>query len=207
MPRSVAAILVRLRGGTKDVPRAYCAESYAADVSLVCGFVLALGIPVFYQLGFEPAGPIGVGYLASAVLASALVALLVWRLRWGSYGPRLCKAICQRVLLYAAPSVALVALMVMAGHELALVGVSVMAYVAAVAIASSHAILRNDIGKPIMRPIRVLCALATPLLVLGLADYLPGGVIAVEGWSVSFAVAVAGALGARHALLYHLEHR
>jgi len=207
MPQDTIAMPFRAKTQAAFEPEPEYAASYAADVLLLCAFLITLGVPAFYRIGFRLSGFMAAFYLVSAVLAPVVMSLLVWRLRWRSMDAPLGRHIARQVLAFALPALVAVAALVALGQQLCLVGVSVMAFVAGVAVAVNSAIFRYNGGSPLMVLLRAVCMLVPPLVVLGLTNLLPGGLMLVEGWSAPMAVAAAAAFGARRALRSQLEQQ
>jgi len=205
MSRGVTAIPIRLNRDPRLTPHVQCSASYAADTLLLCGFVIALGIPAFYVAGFTMSVAVMLLYFAAALAVPCGAALGVWWLRWGRPRAGVCGSVCKHVITFAVPALAVATVAVTLGQQLAFVGIAAMAFAAGVAVAANSALFRYDGGSRAMTVIRLTCAISTPLIVLGLTNGLPGGLVAVQGWSVPFAVTAAGALGARAAMRCHLE--
>ncbi len=170
--------------------------SFGADTLLLTAFVISLGIPLYYVLGFSGPPVLLAVYVASAAIVPSLTPLLTWWLRWGPVPRHALAPVALTSFGFVMPVLAAAIVVVGLGFEIALVGVAVMAYIAALLIQVVAARFGGSAALPRMVAVRFVCALGTPIVVLGLTQGLPHGIDAIGGWSIPMPIAVAGAIGA-----------
>ena len=169
--------------------------SFGADTLLITAFVLSLGVPIYYVVGLVVTVSAAAVYVISITLVSSLMPAVTWWLRWGRPDRHTASSITLVAFAYVTPAVAAVVIIVGMGYEMALLGVSVMAYIAGVVTVVVARRFGSSDGLRRMEVVRVLAAIGTPMIVLGLSSRLPYGAVALGGWSIPMLVAVAGAFG------------
>jgi len=207
MPKGVTAIPVTLREDPSLELDPRFAASFGADNLLLSSFVVTLGIPLFFLAGRDLSPPAVAVYTISAVVIPCCIALLVWWVRWNRPCAKVCRLLVKHVLLFSVPAAVLVYVVVIVDQRLSLVGISIMAFAAAVSVTATSAVFDYDVGRRGMRVLRIAAVLATPAIIIGMADAMPRGLIAVQAWSIPVVIAAAGAFGAYKAIQRHsYEH-
>lgn len=207
MLKGITAIPITLKEDPSLELDSRFAASFGADNLLLSAFIVTLGIPLFFLVGRDLSPPVVAVYTISAVVIPCCMALLVWWVRWNRPCGEVCRLLVKNVLLFSVPVAALVYAIVVADHRLSLIGISIMAFVAAVSVTATSAVFHYDVGRKGMRGLRVAAVLATPAIILWMADAMPRGLMAVQAWSIPVVVAAAGAFGAYRAIQHHsYEH-
>jgi len=207
MLKGVTAIPITLREDPSLELDPRFAASFGADNLLLSAFIVALGIPLFFLAGLDLSSSAVAVYTISTVVAPCCIALLVWWVRWTRPCGRVCRLLVKYVLLFSVPAAVFVYAVVVVDYRLSLVGMSIMAFVAAVSVTVTSAVFRYDVGRSGMRVLRIAAILATPVIIIRIVDVMPMGLIAIQAWSIPVVVATAGAFGAYKAIQHHsYEH-
>ncbi len=187
------------------IPQASDASAFGADCLLLGGFVIACGLPLYYVIGTPRSVLLGTLYMASMVVLVALLPFAIWQLHWGLPVPLRVRRIAVTSLLYQAPILIVAAGAVALQMEHMLLGVSIMAYSAAVLIALAGERFHDYPAPMRLIAVRLMAVVLTPVIVLGLTQLMPDGLSLVAAWAIPVPVAAAGAVGAtrgfRHQML------
>lgn len=177
---------------------------FAAGSLLISSFLIAVGIPLYYMFGISHQPLLLAWYVVSAIALPLLAPLMLWRMIWGVPSRDSVVQLTRTASLYVLPALTLVVIFVRLELELALTGLAVMSFVAAVVVlVASGRFAQSALRWPVIT-VWVLAALFTPVIVLSLTQLLPHGVDAIRGWGIPMPVAAAGAYGVARGLLRSL---
>lgn len=184
----------------QDAPELRDTATFAADIVLVGSFVISIGIPLYHTHGLIGPPTLLVWYVISAAALPLGLPLLVWYLRWGRPTRGNAGLMLRASFTYSAPVLLCVAAIAYAGLDIALTGVAVMVYVAAILVVVAHGRLMGARTRNRMLVLRWTSLVLTPAIVLGFTGTLPHGLDAIQGWGIPVPVMAAGAYGCVRAL-------
>jgi|GEM_PF-5896631 len=193
--RVSASSLARVSGPVNEH-----AVPFGAQTLLVSAFVVALSTPVFYRQRMTDDLSLEVIYALAGVFLPVFSSLFLWRMQWGSIGMRDAGRLVQGSFFWSIPALLVAVWVVMIGEGRALIGVAVMAFIAALLLAVMCQRMFSGRICAVATVVSGIAAIATPIIILTMTQMLPHGTSVIAGWSIPVPVAAMGAVGAAFAL-------